>query len=241
MGCLSTGYDLPRWQTLSAQRYPGQQRGCSRWQARCHDLDVTRDGILGIDPREEGLIRLDFTKLFGNQRPVVLEIGSGKGRFLLTRASEDPSANIIGIEKSLHYYRVIIDRVRRRGLHNIRVINYDAQPVLAEMIPAESLAEIHIYFPDPWPRPREQKRRIIRPDVVEHLQRVLAPEGVGYFVTDHRGYFDSSVPVLEQAFEVTSGTPPDAAPSRTNYEAKYREQGRPIFQIVFKKRKESAS
>ena len=136
-----------------------------------------------INPRESGFVRLDLRELFGNDHPIVLEIGSGKGRFLLSTAAERPDLNLIGVEKSLHYHRVIRDRMLKRGLTNIRLINHDGYLVLKDMIPDASIHEIHVYFPDPWPRKREQKRRIIRPQVLT--------------------------------------------------EAKYREEGRPIYEIRF--------
>jgi tRNA (guanine-N7-)-methyltransferase len=83
-------------------------------------------GDFVIDPRESGFVRLDVAELFGNRHRVVLEIGSGKGRFLISAATEQSEMNFIGIEKSLHYHRVIRDRVARRGLLNIRLINHDA-------------------------------------------------------------------------------------------------------------------
>ena len=110
--------------------------------------------MLTIDPRETGFQRLDLAELFGNANPVILEIGSGKGRFLITSAMERPDVNFIGIEKSLHYHRVIRERVAKRGLTNVALINHDAFLVLRDMIADEALAEIHVYFPDPWPRKR---------------------------------------------------------------------------------------
>src|SRR5687768_9072237 len=105
------------------------------------------DTGLVINPREKGFITLDMQELFGNRNPVILEIGSGKGRFLLATAAERPDVNLIGIEKSLHYHRVIGERMAKRGLRNIRLINFDAFEVLQKMIPAASIAEVHIYFP----------------------------------------------------------------------------------------------
>src|SRR6185436_13187295 len=113
--------------------------------------------MISINPRETGFAPLDWRDVFGDDHPVVLEIGSGKGRFLIGSASEQPERNFVGIEKSLHYHRVIADRVARRGLTNVRLINHDAYVVLQKMVAGASLAEVHIYFPDPWPRPRQQK------------------------------------------------------------------------------------
>ena len=188
---------------------------------------------LVINPRESGFQRLDLQQLFGNGHPVILEIGSGKGRFLIGTAMERPDANLVGIEKSLHYHRVIRDRVLKRHLTNVRLINHDAFLVLRDMIPDASIAELHIYFPDPWPRKKEQKRRIIRPDVLKEIRRVLVDGGSGIYVTDHREYFEAAAPLIEAELRAERRIPgPDDAP-RTNYEAKYRAEGRPIYEVRF--------
>ncbi|HYC58225.1 MAG TPA: tRNA (guanosine(46)-N7)-methyltransferase TrmB [Thermoanaerobaculia bacterium] len=189
---------------------------------------------LTFNPRESGFPLLHMETLFGNTYPVILEIGSGKGRFLLSTAMERPDVNLIGIEKSLHYHRVIRDRFLKRDLRNVRLINYDAFVVLQKMIPDASLAEVHIYFPDPWPRKRERKRRIIRAEALAEIRRVLVDGGMGIYVTDHEEYFDSAAPLVEAAFPRSERRIPGPDdPPRTNYEAKYREEGRPIFEIRF--------
>lgn len=190
---------------------------------------------LVINPRDTGFFRIDLEKLFGNRHPVVLEIGSGKGRFLIGTAMEHPELNLLGVEKSLHYHRVIRDRVMKRSLTNVRLINHDAFLVLKDMIPEASLAEIHIYFPDPWPKTREQKRRIIRADALAEMKRTLVEGGKGFFVTDHREYFEAAAPIVESVFRSERRIPGTEDPPRTNYEAKYREEGRPIYEIRFEK------
>jgi tRNA (guanine-N7-)-methyltransferase len=186
-----------------------------------------------IDPRHSGFDRIDLAALFGNRNPVILEIGSGKGRFLISSAIEQPEVNFIGIEKSLHYHRLIHARVERRGLTNVRLINHDAFVVVQKMIGDASLAEVHIYFPDPWPRPREQKRRIIRPEVLTEIRRVLVPGGSGILVTDHQQYFEKAAPLIEQHFRAERRIPGPDDPPRTNYEAKYRGEGRAIYEVRF--------
>ncbi|HET7712163.1 MAG TPA: tRNA (guanosine(46)-N7)-methyltransferase TrmB [Thermoanaerobaculia bacterium] len=188
---------------------------------------------LVINPRETGFLLLDLRELFGNDHPVILEIGSGKGRFLIATAMEQPERNFIGIEKSLHYHRVIRDRVMKRGLTNIRLINHDAFLVLQKMLGDRTISEIHVYFPDPWPRKREQKRRIMRPEVLEEMRRVLVDDGGGIYVTDHREYFESAAPVIERYFRIERRVPGPDDPPRTNYEAKYRAEGREIFEVRF--------
>ena len=194
---------------------------------------MTAPDPLSLNPRETGFVRLDLRQLFGNENPVVLEIGSGKGRFLISSAMEQRERNFIGIEKSLHYHRVIRERVAKRGLTNVRLINHDAFLVLRDMIPDASIAEVHIYFPDPWPRKREQKRRIIRPEVLGEIRRVLVDGGWGIYVTDHREYFEAAAPIIAEAFRSETRIPGPEDPPRTNYEAKYRQEGRAIFEARF--------
>jgi tRNA (guanine-N7-)-methyltransferase len=186
---------------------------------------------LVLNPRDAGFHRLDLAQWFGNTNPVLIEIGSGKGRFLISTATERPDHNLIGIEKSLHYHRVIRDRVLKRHLTNVRLINHDAFLVLRDMIPDASIAEVHIYFPDPWPRKKEQKRRIIRPEVLKEIRRVLVDGGGGIYVTDHREYFEAAAPLVEAEFRSERRIPGPDDPPRTNYEAKYRAEGREIYEV----------
>ncbi len=191
------------------------------------------EGTFCINPRDTAFAPLDLREVFGNDRPVVLEIGSGKGRFLIESAMERPSVNFIGIEKALHYHRLIRDRVEKRGLTNIRLINHDAFLVMQKMLAPESISEIHIYFPDPWPRKREQKRRIIRAEALQEMKRVLTPDGFGVYVTDHQDYFEAAYPEIPLVFQSEHRSPGPDDPPRTNYEAKYRIEGRPIFEAKF--------
>ena len=202
------------------------------------DSHTLTETDITINPRESGFIRVDLAELFGNGNPVVIEIGSGKGRFLIASAMEEPQRNFIGIEKSLHYYRVIRDRVLKRGLRNVRLINNDAFLVLQKMLDDNSVSEIHIYFPDPWPKRREQKRRIIRPEALSEIRRVLRKDGSGIYVTDHREYFEAAAPLIAQFFRTETRIPQPEDPPRTNYEAKYRAEGREIYEVRFWKTEE---
>lgn len=190
----------------------------------------------GINPRVDGTKRLDFSEIFGNDHDVVLEIGSGKGRFLLEAARLNPGRNFVGVEKSLHYYRFIEDRLRRHAVANARIVNHDAFLVLKEMTAEKSVTEVHIYFPDPWPRPRERKRRMIRDEVMVEIGRALKDDGVGVYVTDHAEYFKKALPVLERFFEVDATVGVKRQP-RTNYEEKYLVEGRTIHEAIFRRKK----
>lgn len=189
----------------------------------------------GINPRDRGVELLDLAAEFGNEHPVILEIGSGKGRFLVTEATEHPDRNYLGIEMALQYFRIIRDRLERRDLENVRIVNYDAKEVISRMLPAGSIAECHIYFPDPWPKKKQKKRRFVQDENLRQVDRILVEDGSGVFVTDHAGYFEDAVPVFERWFRVEAAEVTSREP-RTNYEAKYREEGRRIHEIRFFKR-----
>lgn len=188
---------------------------------------------LVMNPRERGFILLDFAELFGNPNPVVLEIGSGKGRFLIESATEQPDVNFIGNEKALHYHRLIRDRILKRRLTNVRLINHDAFLVMQKMIADGALREIHIYFPDPWPKKSERKRRIIRAEALAEMRRTLTEGGSGIFVTDHREYYEVAAPLIAEHFRSEARVPGPDDPPRTNYEAKYRAEGREIYEVRF--------
>jgi tRNA (guanine-N7-)-methyltransferase len=191
----------------------------------------------GINPKVEGFERLDWAEVFGADRPLIVEIGSGKGRFLIEAGELRPDCNFVGIERSLHFFRFILDRLDRRRLPNVVIVNDDGLEVLRKMFQAESVDELHIYFPDPWPRPRERKRRLMREETMREIERVLKPGAEAVYVTDHLEYFEKTVPLVMGFFQVVrSGEVPAERKPRTNYEAKYRVEGRPIFEIVFRRK-----
>lgn len=200
-----------------------------------HETTANPPIAFGINPRFTGFERFDFEALFGNRNPVALEIGSGKGRFLMTSGAARPDVNFLGIEKSLHYYRLIEKRLARAALPNTRIVNHDALRVLGEMIPDASISEVHIYFPDPWPRKREQKRRLVRPEIAELLLKVMRSDATGVYVSDHEDAFMAGREVLMHYFATEDRNALDTPP-RTNYEAKYRVEGRPIYEVRFRVR-----
>lgn len=179
----------------------------------------------------------DFAALFGNRRPVEMEIGIGKGRFLLAQAEARPEVNFLGIEWSLKYLRVARDRARRRGLMNIRLFRADARHVLAVLLPDRSLARVHVYCPDPWPKKRHRKRRLFAPETAAHLGRVLADGGYLDLSTDVREYFEEIRAVVPAHSGLLPAADPlfpiDSPDSRTSYEVKYAQAGRAIHRASF--------
>jgi tRNA (guanine-N7-)-methyltransferase len=134
--------------------------------------------------------KIDFIRILGRSGPVHVEIGTGKGTFLLNQARAQPDDNFLGIEWARRYYRYAVDRIGRWGLTNVRIIRTDAAAFLADFVPDDSVDCFHIYFPDPWPKKRHHKRRFICSANLEHLIRCLKTGGQIRIATDHTDYFE---------------------------------------------------
>ena len=169
--------------------------------------------------------------LFGNDHPVEMEIGAGKGAFLTEEAENRPAVNFIGLERSKRYWRLASDRARRHGCSNTRLVLVDAAYFLNEFVPDDFLDAIYVHFPDPWPKKRHQKRRLIQPEFLQSVERVLTPGGRFQVVTDHKGYFDQLEDVVSASSLLQSEYRPPATAGAgelvgSNFEKKYRLEGK---------------
>jgi tRNA (guanine-N7-)-methyltransferase len=173
---------------------------------------------------------IDWPTLFGNDHPVELEIGIGKGTFLTDQAKSRPDTNFFGLEYARYYWRYASDRLRRNNCTNARTIRAEAAYFLREFVTKESLSVVHIYFSDPWPKKRHHKRRLIQPPFLVELQRVLKPAGRVQIVTDHEEYFQQ----IQQVVRTSSLKEIEYAPGdvRTNFQRKYAREGRPFYAIA---------
>lgn len=189
--------------------------------------------------------KLSFPALFGNAGPVELEIGSGKGTFLLALSEAKPQHNFIGIEWSKEYAEYAADRLRRHGRLNTRIVHGEATWWIRCHVPDESIAALHIYFPDPWPKTRHHKRRLIQLPFIREAHRILAPGAVLRLVTDHADYFAWMQDVLQNQtllqlvpFESPVSLRPDAPEGSivgTNFERKYISEGRTFNAVAARK------
>lgn len=169
----------------------------------------------------------------GERSPWELEIGFGKGRYLLHRAEKCPERRFLGIEIAGQYFRIMVDRARRRGLGNVLGIQGEALYALSAALPRGFADVAHVYHPDPWPKARHHKRRLFDPETVDLVLGALRPGGTLFFGTDHLEYGELVVEILERHPAVSlrrlDGPWPDGP--RTNYEAKYVREGRPILRV----------
>jgi tRNA (guanine-N7-)-methyltransferase len=178
--------------------------------------------------------KIDLAEIFANDRPVEVEIGVGKGTFMVTRAMARPEVNFLGIEYARAYAHHAADRFRRRGLSNTRMLHTDAGAFFKTCVPDASLWRVHIYFPDPWPKRRHRRRRLIQPAFARQVRRTLKPGGQLIVVSDHMDYFLQIRLVLNDLAGMASIHMPQMADQDgeivgTNFERKYIAQGRPFY------------
>lgn len=165
--------------------------------------------------------------------PWEVEIGFGKGRYLLSRCTTEPERRFLGIEVVGYYQQLFVERARRRGAANWLALRGEALYLLSAVLPAGFAAAVHVYFPDPWPKTRHQRRRLFDAQSVDLVIGLLRPGGRLSFATDFLEYG-------EKVADLLAGYPGlelrrrdgiwDEGP-RTNYEAKYEREGRPILRL----------
>jgi tRNA (guanine-N7-)-methyltransferase len=176
-------------------------------------------------------------RLFGRPCPLEIELGVGKGRFLLEWASACPEIGLLGVERARSYALLAAGRAARRGLANVRLVHSTAEDVLFRCLAPASVAAFHVYFSDPWPKKRHQKRRFFRPDNVARVAEVLRPGGLLRVKTDHRAYAAVIAAVIgaEPRFapvpveEAFANVPP------THFEIKYTREGREFTRLAFRR------
>jgi tRNA (guanine-N7-)-methyltransferase len=184
---------------------------------------------------------LNWQVIFGNCHPVEVEVGFGKGLFLLTAAQACPAVNFLGIEILRKYQLYTATRLAKRGLGNVRLVKADARDFLRDRVGAASLQAIHVYFPDPWWKKRHLKRRVFTADFAANCQRALHPGGRLYIVSDVEDYFSLITELIQLNSRLRFLPPAEVKqPTHdldylTNFERKYRKEGRAVYRGVYEK------
>jgi tRNA (guanine-N7-)-methyltransferase len=180
--------------------------------------------------------------LFPARGPLELEIGSGKGRFLLERAAKHPERNFLGIDYAWRFLREGHQRAEQRGLSNVRFLKAEAGDVVNGLVRDETVAMFHIYFPDPWPKRQQRKRRLLTPDFFKLLHRRLQPGGTLELATDNFQYLIAYKKALVEAGDTLWSNVRESRNQRlldpeveTHFEAKYRREGRDLYYIELRK------
>ena len=153
---------------------------------------------------------LDLNVLFGREAPRVVEIGFGMGGSLLEQAMAHPETDFIGIEVHVAGVGKLLDEADKAGLTNLRVFREDALRVLDDALPAGSIDTLQLFFPDPWPKKKHHKRRIVQPEFLERVARVLKPDGRFHMATDWEAYAEHMAEVME-ASPLFANTAPEGS------------------------------
>ncbi len=183
-----------------------------------------------------------FSEFFGNTHPVELEIGCGKGKFLVARSIENPGTNFLGIDRVSKFMNIGKTRAQKRVLPNIRFLRAEARVFLMEAIALGSVSVFHIYFPDPWPKRRHQVRRVFTAELLKLLHARLVPGGLVEIATDDKDYFDAMKKTIAATAELWENVRETVnerilgGMNKTSYEIKWAAEGRSLYYAELKKR-----
>jgi tRNA (guanine-N7-)-methyltransferase len=199
-----------------------------------------RDAYILNGPLPEG--PLDFTRLFERQAPLELDLGCGRGRFLLARAAAHPEVNFIGIDRVRLRLRKLDRRADEARLSNIRMLCGDAADLIRAHIPAGTVSACYVFFPDPWPKRRHHPRRLISAEFVGLLAAVLTPGGCIHVATDHGDYFQAIRRVWDIDPRFTPAEPyVPAEAEETDFGVLFQSEGRVIGRCSYRRRDVSSA
>ncbi len=190
---------------------------------------------------EEGESLLDFKTLFGHDAPVIMEIGFGNGDATWQMAQAHPEENYLGVEVHQPGVGRLLLKMKQHGITNIRIARVDAVEFLRERIPEDSLAGVRIYFPDPWPKKRHHKRRLIQSSFIELLASRMCPGALLHLATDWEPYAEHMLEVLRSSDGFINLSPsgdccdqPEWRPE-TKYERRGEGLGHQVKDLLFKR------
>ena len=177
-----------------------------------------------------------FPEKIASERPLVLEIGSGMGEGTAQIAKAHPEADFVAVEVHGPGVGSLLNRIQRENIENLRVVRHDAVEVLEKMVADGSLAAVHLFFPDPWPKKRHHKRRLVQAPFIELIARKLKPGGIVHAATDWPDYAEQIAALFSQSDLFVRSETGFAARPVTKFESRGRRLGHPVRDLVFRRR-----
>ena len=202
------------------------------------DPEVDFSGHLGFV--EDLTTTFDPQSLFPTPQDLEIEVGSGKGLFLLTESGRVPTRNFLGNEIAKKYCRFAAYRLAQKERTNAKMLSGDGLKLFRELLPDDCAVAVHVYFPDPWWKERHRRRRVMRPPLIADIQRVLKPGGIFHFWTDVEQYFEETVGLMKEHSMLSGPHHVEEPPSshdmdyRTHFERRMRKNDHPVFRSQFK-------
>lgn len=179
--------------------------------------------------------RIDVVNLFPKKQPIDLELGTGDGTFLVEYAKLHPERNFLGVERLLGRARKVEKKALRAGLENVRVIRIEASYFVRYLLPPGCIRVVHIYFPDPWPKARHAKNRLIQPEFVNSLAQILEPNGEVFLRTDSPDYFKQMLEVFGGSKNfIKIETPEELKQMHTDFEKEFMAQGVNTLYVAYR-------
>lgn len=187
-----------------------------------------------IVPKDSPLFSIDPDEIFPKAAPLEVEIGAGRGDFIIGRAEANPSRNFLAVERPGSKGQLLAIECGRVATENLKVAKMDARTLVCLMLPDSSVAAYHVYFPDPWPKRTQAKHRLFGPHFVQGIARTLAPDGIVYVATDLGWWAREMFDRLEAGgFTRVAAKAPGA--TLTGFARKYTAQGKEVFSGAFER------
>lgn len=181
--------------------------------------------------------KMDRSEICRGDRPLEIDLGCGDGKFLMEMAKEHPERDFIGVERLLGRVRKVCKKIAKRHLDNAHVLRLDSRYVVEWMLPEASVSRLHLLCPDPWPKFKHHRRRVMQLDFLESVRTCLQPGGEFLFMTDHEEYFDWSVSKVAAygKFEVLDWTEDSFFYPKTDFQLQWEAEGKSMFHLRCKK------
>jgi len=177
--------------------------------------------------------RLAKEELLREGRPLEIDLGCGDGSFLLGMAQHFPERDFLGVERLLGRVRKVCRKIRRQELDNARVLRLDSKYTVEWLLPENAISRIHLLCPDPWPKARHHRRRLIQPEFLEAIRHVLQPGGEFLFMTDHPEYYEWSAEIIDtfHGLERLPWQDGDFFYPKTDFQQLWESEGKEMFRI----------
>lgn len=248
-GSATGGGLFPRTTSFRSRRSALTDAQRRTWERRWPDLgtEVHAAGTAGSDalaidvPVDVPAAPLDVPAWFGRRAKLVLEIGCGTGTSTAAMAQAEPDIDVLAVEVYRRGLAQLLSAIDRENIPNIRLVRGDAVEVLQNLLTPDSLTGVRVFFPDPWPKARHHKRRLLQPDTIALIADRLQPGGVLHAATDHSGYAEQMAEVGDaeprlRRVQPTEPLPISVVRPTTKYETKARAAGSTVTELIWEKR-----